>query len=161
MSTQMVGADGMARSQQVRRTSTSSGLYELVDLILEKGLVIDACVRVSLVGLEVLLVEARVVVASVDTYLRYAAGIENLSLTRHTGTPRPPELVAARPQRNLAKGVPSVARELLSSEEDTEGGETDRGQEKEDGAKELVKVGRSSADRRNGSGKPARTGARR
>src|ERR671938_763292 len=66
----------MAAGQQpVRKMGESAGLAELVGVILDKGIVIDAWVRVSVVGLEVLTIEARVVVASVDTYLRYAEAI--------------------------------------------------------------------------------------
>ena len=53
----------------------SSGLAEVLDRILDKGLVLDAWVRVSLLGLEILTVEARVVIASVETYLKYAEAI--------------------------------------------------------------------------------------
>jgi gas vesicle structural protein len=57
-----------------------SGLAEVVDLILDKGLVIDAYVRVSLVGIEVLTIDARIVIASVDTYLRFAEAVNRLDL---------------------------------------------------------------------------------
>jgi gas vesicle structural protein len=53
----------------------SSGLAEVLDRILDKGIVIDAWVRVSLLGLEILTVEARVVVAGVETYLKYAEAV--------------------------------------------------------------------------------------
>ena len=56
------------------------GLAEIVDLILDKGLVIDAYVRVSLVGIEVLTIDARIVIASVDTYLRFAEAANRLDL---------------------------------------------------------------------------------
>lgn len=59
----------------VQTSMASSGLAEVLDRVLEKGLVIDAWVRVSLVGLELLTVEARVVVAGVETYLKYAEAI--------------------------------------------------------------------------------------
>lgn len=59
----------------VEKSTASSSLAEVVDRILDKGIVIDAFARVSLVGIELLSVEARVVVASVDTYLRYAEAI--------------------------------------------------------------------------------------
>src|SRR2546423_7987045 len=63
------------RDPQIRRAPTGgTGLYDVLDLILDKGIVIDAFVRVSLVGIELLTVDARVVIASVDTYLRYAEG---------------------------------------------------------------------------------------
>jgi hypothetical protein len=53
----------------------SSGLAEVVDRILDKGLVVDAWVKVSLLGLELLAIEARVVVAGVETYLKYAEAV--------------------------------------------------------------------------------------
>jgi hypothetical protein len=53
----------------------SSGLAEVIDRILDKGLVVDAWVKVSVLGLELLTVEARIVVASVETYLKYAEAI--------------------------------------------------------------------------------------
>ena len=59
----------------VEKAIASSSLVEVVDRILDKGVVIDAWVRVSLVGIELLAIEARVVVASVETYLKYAEAI--------------------------------------------------------------------------------------
>jgi len=59
----------------VEKTIASSSLVEVVDRILDKGVVIDAWARVSLVGIELLAVEARVVVASVETWLKYAEAV--------------------------------------------------------------------------------------
>ena len=59
----------------VEKVNSSSSLAEVIDRILDKGIVIDAWVRVSLVGIELLSIEARVVIASVDTYLKYAEAI--------------------------------------------------------------------------------------
>jgi len=59
----------------VEKAVASSSLVEVVDRILDKGVVIDAWVRVSLVGIELLAVEARVVVASVETWLKYAEAV--------------------------------------------------------------------------------------
>lgn len=59
----------------VNKAMDSSSLAEVVDRILDKGIVVDAWVRVSLVGIEILAIEARVVVASVDTYLKYAEAV--------------------------------------------------------------------------------------
>lgn len=56
------------------------GLYDVVDVILDKGLVIDAFARVSLVGIELLTIDARVVIASVDTYLHFAEAANRLDL---------------------------------------------------------------------------------
>ena len=57
-----------------------SGLADVLDLILDKGLVIDLYLRVSLVGIELLTVDARIVVASVDTYLRFAEAVGRLNI---------------------------------------------------------------------------------
>jgi gas vesicle structural protein len=74
----------------------SGSLYDVIELILDRGLVIDAFVRVSLLGIEVLTVEARVVVASVDTYLRFAETASRLELTAAASdTKTVPELVEA------------------------------------------------------------------
>src|SRR6201995_3360785 len=62
-----------------------SGLSDVLDLILDKGLVIDIYVRVSLVGIELLTIDARIVVASVDTYLRFAQAVTRLDLTETGG----------------------------------------------------------------------------
>jgi hypothetical protein len=70
----------------------SSGLADVVALILDKGLVIDVFVRVSLVGIEILTIDARVVVASVDTYLRFAEATNRLDLYEKGGKDLP-ELV--------------------------------------------------------------------
>ena len=59
----------------VQTSMGSSGLAEVLDRILDKGLVLDAWVRVSVLGLEILTVEARVVLAGVETYLKYAEAI--------------------------------------------------------------------------------------
>ncbi|HEY9682966.1 MAG TPA: gas vesicle structural protein GvpA [Oculatellaceae cyanobacterium] len=59
----------------VEKTNSSSSLAEVIDRILDKGIVIDAWARVSLVGIELLAIEARIVVASVETYLRYAEAV--------------------------------------------------------------------------------------
>jgi len=59
----------------VEKAMASSSLAEVVDRILDKGIVIDAWVRISLVGIEILAIEARVVVAGVDTFLKYAEAV--------------------------------------------------------------------------------------
>jgi hypothetical protein len=69
---------------RVQGGAGSGTLAEVIDLILDKGIVIDAWVRVSLVGIEILSIEARVVIASVDTYLRYA---EAIGLTQTAAAP--------------------------------------------------------------------------
>jgi len=77
----------------VQRTSGPGSLAELLNIILDKGIVIDAWARVSVVGIEILTIEARVVVASVETYLRYAEAIGLTALAS------PPPAQAALPGR--------------------------------------------------------------
>ncbi|MFI8828760.1 gas vesicle structural protein GvpA [Streptomyces sp. NPDC053431] len=67
-------------STAARGGSGSGNLYDVLELILDRGLVIDAFVRVSLVGIEILKIDVRVVVASVDTYLRFAEACNRLDL---------------------------------------------------------------------------------
>jgi len=69
---------------KVAKAMDSSSLAEVVDRILDRGIVIDAWVRVSLVGIELLSIEARVVIASVETYLKYA---EAIGLTAPAASP--------------------------------------------------------------------------
>ena len=59
----------------VQKSMDTSSLAEVVDRVLDKGIVVDAWVRVSLVGIEILAIEARIVVASVDTFLKYAEAV--------------------------------------------------------------------------------------
>jgi gas vesicle structural protein len=63
-----------------------SSLADVIDTILDKGLVIDIYVRVSLVGIELLTIDARIVIASVDTYLRFAEAVNRLDLTENETT---------------------------------------------------------------------------
>jgi gas vesicle structural protein len=69
---------------KVQKSTDSSSLAEVVDRILDKGIVIDAWAKVSLVGIELLSIEARVVIASVETYLKYA---EAIGLTASAAAP--------------------------------------------------------------------------
>ena len=73
----------MATTQSsISRAPRPSSLADVLDLILDKGIVIDAFVRVSLLGIEVLTIDARIVIASVDTYLRFAEAVNRLDLQR-------------------------------------------------------------------------------
>lgn len=72
----------------VERTPSGSSLIDVLDRVLDKGIVIDAWVRVSLVGIDLVTVEARIVVASIDTYLKYSeavGGIATVSRPRELG----------------------------------------------------------------------------
>jgi hypothetical protein len=70
----------------VERAAGGTSLIDVLDRILDKGIVIDAWIRVSLVGIDLITVEARVVVASIDTYLRYAEALGITSTVARPGT---------------------------------------------------------------------------
>jgi len=89
-----------------------SGLADVIDTILDKGLVIDAYVRVSLVGIELLTIDARIVIASVDTYLRFAEAVNRLDISQDKAGL--PELVGDMQQsgaKHKTKGVLEAAGE--------------------------------------------------
>ncbi|MEU9833108.1 gas vesicle protein GvpJ [Streptosporangium sp. NPDC048047] len=101
------------------RGGSSSGLADVIDTILDKGLVIDAFVRVSLVGIEILTIDARIVIASVDTYLRFAEATNRLDLSQ-TGGKGLPEVLEGTTQgisksktKGIAQGAIEAAGEKL------------------------------------------------
>jgi hypothetical protein len=98
----------MPTNRYLERPAPSS-LADVIDTILDKGLVIDAYVRVSLVGIELLTIDARIVIASVDTYLRFAEAVNRLDLTE-TQTHGLPELLEGV-TKGGAKGKTSGALE--------------------------------------------------
>jgi gas vesicle structural protein len=100
----------------VNRAPRPSGLADVLDVVLDKGIVIDAYIRVSLVGIELLTIDARIVIASVDTYLRFAEAVNRLDL---------------QPQDQVA-GLPGLMREM------TQGGAKSKTKGALSGAKESV-----------------------
>ncbi|MGX1565247.1 gas vesicle structural protein GvpA [Streptomyces sp. NPDC055506] len=105
-------------AQQSGGGGGSSGLYDVLELVLDRGLVIDAFVRVSLVGIEILKIDVRVVVASVDTYLRFAEACNRLDLEAGPRKdPGLPDLVGEMTEsgaRGKSKGALSGAAETIS-----------------------------------------------
>src|SRR4051812_1408438 len=102
--------------------SSSSGLYDVLELILDKGLVIDVFVRVSLIGIEILTIDARIVIASVDTYLRFAEAVNRLDLmqTETQGLPDMMEGLTESGASSKTKGVLQGAKEALFGDDDDE-----------------------------------------
>jgi gas vesicle structural protein len=100
--------------------SSSSGLYDVLELILDKGLVIDVFVRVSLIGIEILTIDARIVIASVDTYLRFAEAVNRLDLmqTETQGLPELMEGLTEGGASSKTKGMLQGAKEALFGDED-------------------------------------------
>jgi hypothetical protein len=94
-------------SNYLQRAPSPSGLADVLDVILDKGLVIDAFVRVSVIGIEVLTIDARIVIASVDTYLRFAEAVNRLDLkeTELAGLPELQEEGAKRMTEGAVEGV--------------------------------------------------------
>lgn len=101
----------MAAGVQQGGGGGSSGLYDVLELILDRGLVIDAFVRVSLVGIEILKIDIRIVVASVDTYLRFAEACNRLDLE---SGPRKPTGLAELPGKMKESGAQGMTKGVLS-----------------------------------------------
>ena len=102
-----------------------SGLADVIDTILDKGLVIDAYVRVSLVGIELLTIDARIVVASVDTYLRFAEAVNRLDISQEKESL--PGLVgdmeqggARRKTQGALEGAGQKIKDLIGGDDDEE-----------------------------------------
>jgi gas vesicle structural protein len=106
-------------SNYLQRGPSPSGLADVLDVILDKGLVIDAYVRVSVIGIEVLTIDARIVIASVDTYLRFAEAVNRLDLTQ-TETAGLQELRNGG-SKEKTKGVMEGAKEKLTPDGGKEG----------------------------------------
>jgi hypothetical protein len=113
-----MATDGRATGY-LQRAPSPSGLVDVIDTILDKGLVIDAYVRVSVIGIELITIDARVVVASVDTYLRFAEAVNRLDLsqTKLAGLPELREVAAEEvTERKIDKVTPD-----LPTPDDSEG----------------------------------------
>ena len=101
----------------VERAAGGTSLVDVLDRVLDKGIVIDAWVRVSLVGIDLITVEARVVVASIDTYLKYAEAVGQVSTSARPAIEAPTEALSAdhdllereRPPRRVPVGAPRRA----------------------------------------------------
>jgi len=139
----------MPRSGYVERSS-SSGLAEVLDVLLDKGLVIDIFLRVSLVGIELLTVDARIVIASVDTYLRFAEAVNRLDMgdASGEGLPELMENITSDGAQSKTKGMLEGAKDALfgSSDEDED---EDKDQDEEEGKGQQ----RSGSKRRSSGGR--------
>ena len=93
-----------------------SSLADVIDTILDKGLVIDIYVRVSLVGIELLTIDARIVIASVDTYLRFAEAVNRLDLTENgpEGLPELMEDITQNGSKRKTEGALEAVKERVS-----------------------------------------------
>ena len=125
-----------APNRYLERPAPSS-LADVIDTILDKGLVIDIYVRVSLVGIEILTIDARIVIASVDTYLRFAEAVNRLDLTE-TETQGIPELmedISRGGSKRKTEGALEAVKEKVAdafSRDDEEEDEEEEDYENED-----------------------------
>ncbi|MFF3000686.1 gas vesicle structural protein GvpA [Streptomyces sp. NPDC057950] len=138
---------------------SSGSLYDVLDLILDRGLVIDVFVRVSLVGIEIIKIDARVVVASVDTYLRFAEACNRLDL--EAGSKQPTQLtdlvgeITEGGAKGKSKGALTGAAEAVK--DSLTGGRTEEGDASEDDQEEPAYEEEPRQRRR----RPAGTASRR
>lgn len=127
-----------------------SGLADVIDTILDKGLVIDIYVRVSLVGIELLTIDARIVIASVDTYLRFAEAVNRMDLTetQTSGIPELMEDLSSSGAKGKTSGAIEGAKEKLSG---ILGGDEEEEEEKKPAPRK-----RTSSSKQSSRSRPAR-----
>jgi len=116
----------MTQSNRYMERPAPSSLADVINVILDKGLVIDIYVRVSLVGIELITIDARIVIASVDTYLRFAEAVNRLDLAE-SGGPGLPDLMqditsggAKQKTSGAIEGVKEKVSDFLGGDEDEE-----------------------------------------
>jgi hypothetical protein len=148
------------RSGYVSRGS-SSGLAEVLDVLLDKGLVIDIFLRVSLVGIELLTVDARIVIASVDTYLRFAEAVNRLDIgsADSEGLPQLIQDMTQSGASNKTKGILEGAKESLfgsSGDDEDEDSDDDGGSSRRSRSSSGSSSGTRSRSRSRSSGSSSR-----
>jgi gas vesicle structural protein len=135
-----------------------SGLADVIDVILDKGLVIDAYVRVALIGIEILTIDARIVIASVDTYLRFAEAVNRMDIAHDDTSQGLPELM-----QNLTSGgaesktkgaLEGVKDKLFGDDEDSGDDDGDKDNQRQQRPKSRARSRSSSgsSSSRSGSG---------
>ncbi len=107
----------------VERAAGGTSLIDVLDRVLDKGIVIDAWVRVSLVGIDLITVEARVVVASIDTYLKYSEAVGQVAPVSRPQASSPPRIRTCSPRTRrcepswrLPKAAGAAARRRSTTE---------------------------------------------
>jgi len=104
----------------LQRAPSPSGLAEVLEVILDKGLVIDAFVRVSVIGIELITIDARIVIASVDTYLRFAEAVNRLDLSETGGMGIEDLKNGGSGEKTKAKGAIEGAKDVLGGKDEKE-----------------------------------------
>src|SRR5205085_1474144 len=141
-------------SNYLQRAPSPSGLADVLDLILDKGLVIDAYVRIAVIGIELVTIDARIVIASVDTYLRFAEAVNRLDLTQTepSGLPERRQRRHRLPRTQGAGADPREGRAEAQGERQRD--RRDRqGQGRRDGVDRLGRRRDFAAERRHPDGR--------
>jgi len=145
-----VATQSQSRGRGYLERPAPSSLADVIETILDKGLVIDAYVRVSLVGIELLTIDARIVIASVDTYLRFAEAANRLDINETGNSQGLPELLEGMTESG-AKGKTSGALEGAKDKFEQMFGSDDSDDDKSGG-----EDGEDSGDDSNGQQRPRR-----
>jgi hypothetical protein len=138
-----------------------SGLADVIDIILDKGLVIDAYVRVSLVGIELLVIDARIVIASVDTYLRFAEAANRLDIAhddQSEGLPQLMESITQGGAESKTKGALEGVKEKIFGSDDDDDDDGDSGRKRQSARKSSAR--KSSSSSRSGNGRSSSSKSR-
>jgi gas vesicle structural protein len=131
-----------------------SGLADVIDIILDKGLVVDAYVRVSLVGIELLTIDARIVIASVDTYLRFAEAVNRLDIPHEDeseGLPQLMESITSGGAKSKTEGALEGVKEKIFGSGDDDDDDDDDGNGRSRKRRSSSSNGRSSSKSRSRS----------
>jgi gas vesicle structural protein len=107
-----------------------SGLADVIEVILDKGMVIDVYVRVALIGIEILTIDARIVIASVDTYLRFAEAVNRLDIAQDDQSQGLPQLI----EQMTSGGAESKTKGAIEGVKDKLKGDGDNGDDDDKGA---------------------------
>jgi gas vesicle structural protein len=152
-------------TQSINRAPRPSSLADVLEVVLDKGIVIDAYVRVAVVGIELLTIDARIVIASVDTYLRFAEAVNRLDLQpdgQVSGLPGMMEEIteggAASKTRGALTGAADKARDAISSLTDDEDEEEQEERPRRRPAKKTAAKRTSSSRTRSSSTRRRREG---
>jgi len=140
-------------TQGINRAPRPSGLADVLEVVLDKGIVIDAYVRVAVVGIELLTVDARIVIASVDTYLRFAEAVNRLDISPDKQVSGVPGLMdelsedtSERKTRGALAGVKDTAKEMFSFGDKDKDDEDDSDDDKQPASRSRSRKSTSSKE---------------
>jgi gas vesicle structural protein len=157
-----------ARSGGYIERPKPSGLADVLEVILDKGLVIDLYLRVSLIGIEILTVDARIVVASVDTYLRFAEAVGRLNIQENDTSEGLPQLIESMTSGGASsktKGaIEGVKEKLFGDDDDQDDGKESsssgsRGRTSSRASASRSRSSRASSGSGSGSGSGSSSGS--